>query len=386
MAVRKSRTADPTLSYQDHLGPPSVLRTEVPHESRKHLAEHLFVWLCGSYAYGGPGTTGYVQRAATSVHPDPHQRPDDCVFTQPRPVRDLDFAPKRTARTTAAAIPKRPDGLPFGVESAWAQLSRRPSARAFSRRSGMVFNPTRSAAAIKVHRATRISGKVPVEALLERFQLWPSVARKRRYRPLDGPLVAMSSDSRRDISISASPPVSDEELLRLYRRGDQDAFRKLYERHRGPLMRFVRRTAFDLSDTEEVIQETWMAVIRGRERYVPNARFVTYLFSIARRRGMDRWRRRGSHPELEDADALERVPAPARTQPESLLGAEALAGAVAAALEALPILQRETFLLRAETDLTLDEIAHVTGTTRETAKSRLRYALSRLRAALEPWT
>jgi RNA polymerase sigma-70 factor (ECF subfamily) len=91
-------------------------------------------------------------------------------------------------------------------------------------------------------------------------------------------------------------------------------------------------------------------------------------------------------PGLEDADALERVPAPVATQPESLLGAEALAGAIATALEALPLLQREVFLLRAETDLTLDEIAQVIGTSRETAKSRLRYALNRLRAALEPWT
>jgi RNA polymerase sigma-70 factor (ECF subfamily) len=66
--------------------------------------------------------------------------------------------------------------------------------------------------------------------------------------------------------------------------------------------------------------------------------------------------------------------------------ARALAAAIATALEALPRLQREVFLLRAETDLTLDEIAQVIGTNRETAKSRLRYALSRLRAALEPWT
>jgi RNA polymerase sigma-70 factor (ECF subfamily) len=151
-------------------------------------------------------------------------------------------------------------------------------------------------------------------------------------------------------------------------------------------MRFVQRTALNRSDTDEIIQETWMAVIRGAERYVPNARFTTYLFSIARRRGLDRWRRRGRHPELEDADVIAQIPAPTRTQPESVLGAEALAEAIVAALETLPLLQRETFLLRADTDLTIEEIAQVTGTTRETAKSRLRYALGRLRAALESWT
>jgi RNA polymerase sigma-70 factor (ECF subfamily) len=55
------------------------------------------------------------------------------------------------------------------------------------------------------------------------------------------------------------------------------------------------------------------------------------------------------------------------------------------AVELLPILQREAFLLHAEGTLTLEEIGQVTGTSRETAKSRLRYALNRLRIALEPW-
>jgi RNA polymerase sigma-70 factor (ECF subfamily) len=174
--------------------------------------------------------------------------------------------------------------------------------------------------------------------------------------------------------------------MRLYRRGDQDAFRQLYERHRASLMRFVRRTALDSSDVEEIVQETWMAVIHGRGRYAPRSRFVTYLFSIARRRGVDRWRRRGRQPELQDDDAVDMVRAPGSTQPESLIEAAALAGAIAAAIEALPLLQRETFLLHSETDLTIEEIAQVTGTTRETAKSRLRYGLRRLRAALEPWT
>lgn len=198
--------------------------------------------------------------------------------------------------------------------------------------------------------------------------------------------IALSNNPNRDLSIAATHKTSDEKLMQLYRGGDQDAFRTLFERQRGPLLRFVRRTAIDSSDAEEIVQETWMAVIRGKERYVPDARFVTYLFSIARRRAMDRWRRRGRRPELEDPDALDQVASPARTQPEALVAGEALATAIAAALDALPHLQREAFLLRAETDLTIDEIAQVTNTTRETVKSRLRYGLRRLRETLEPWT
>lgn len=222
------------------------------------------------------------------------------------------------------------------------------------------------------------------EGLLEHSLFWRSCGGAWRHTPLDGPPVALSNDSRPPLSTSVKAAVSDEELMRLYRGGDQEAFRRLYERYRSPLMRFVRRMSLDRYDADEVVQETWLAVIRGR--YVPRARFVTYLFSIARRRVMDRWRRRGRQPELEASEALELAPAPARMQPESLVGDEALARAIAAAVDALPLLQREAFLLRAETDLTVEEIAQVTGTTRETAKSRLRYGLRRLRTALESWT
>lgn len=179
---------------------------------------------------------------------------------------------------------------------------------------------------------------------------------------------------------------SDEELARRFRRGDDQAFALLYARYRAPLLRFVRRTTPDPSDLEELVQEVWTAVIRGRERYVGRSRFVTYLFSIARRRSADRWRRRGAQSDpAADVNDLEALPAPIQTWPQSLAETEAIGTAITCAVDTLPLAQREVFLLRAETDLTLDEIAQVTGTTRETAKSRLRYALSRLRIALEPW-
>lgn len=224
-----------------------------------------------------------------------------------------------------------------------------------------------------------------MQALLDSFPAWPSL--RRQLRPLvpgNAP-VALSNHFQRNPPIPATRSVADEELMRRYRGGDAEAFRTLYERYRAPLLHFIRRTAIDSSDVEEIVQETWMAVIRGRERYVPQARFVTYLFSIGRRRSVDGWRRRGRQPELEDSDAIDLIPAPQPTQPESIIGEEALAAALATAIQALPLLQRETLLLRADTDLSVDEIAQVTGTTRETAKSRLRYGLRRLRAALEPW-
>ncbi|MEO8307510.1 MAG: sigma-70 family RNA polymerase sigma factor [Pseudomonadota bacterium] len=179
-------------------------------------------------------------------------------------------------------------------------------------------------------------------------------------------------------------PGSDEALMGHFQRGDEAAFRHLYDRYRSPLLRFVQRLVPDAGESEEVAQETWMAVIRGRERYSPRARFVTYLFSIAHRRAMDRWRKRGRWPETQ-LNAADEIPGSCIHEPEWRSQNQALGAALLAAISALPLLQREAFLLRAEAGLGIEEIARVTGTNLETAKSRLRYALRRLRASLESW-
>lgn len=176
----------------------------------------------------------------------------------------------------------------------------------------------------------------------------------------------------------------DEVLMQRYQRGSEHAFRILYERHRSPLLRFVKRLAPDGGEDEEIAQETWMAVIKGRERFLPEARFVTYLYSIARRRTVDRWRRRGRLPEFHD-EGLDSLLGPTQHEPDHQLNNTALGVDLLEAIATLPLPQREAFLLRAEGGLSIDEIAAVTGANRETAKSRLRFAMSRLRKAMEPW-
>ena len=181
---------------------------------------------------------------------------------------------------------------------------------------------------------------------------------------------------------------SDEELLRRYRGGDSDAFRVLYGRHREHLYRFVLRLTANSAEGEEVFQETWMAVIYGRERFRADARFATYLFSIARRRAADRWRRRGTVvveplPEIEQPILDEELIAlygPLDRAQNAELGA-----ALSDAIDSLPPPQREAFLMQAESDLSLDEIAQATQTNPETVKSRLRYATRRLRKCLAEW-
>jgi RNA polymerase sigma-70 factor, ECF subfamily len=174
----------------------------------------------------------------------------------------------------------------------------------------------------------------------------------------------------------------DATLMARYAQGDRQAFEVLYYRHRAGLYRYIGRLLPRKANADEAFQDTWMAVIRGRERYEPAAKFSTFLFSIAHRRVMDRLRRAGRRPESGISLDLE-DPAPG---PDRLAQSAVLGGAMQAALLELPFAQREAFLLRAEAGLSLDEIATVTVVPFETAKSRLKYANRALRAMLEGWT
>jgi RNA polymerase sigma-70 factor (ECF subfamily) len=197
--------------------------------------------------------------------------------------------------------------------------------------------------------------------------------------PVDGYL-----QSRAGGRVDSFLPEADEVLMRRYQRGDDASFHKLFARHRAPLLRFVARLAPDRGQAEEIVQDTWLAIIKGREHFSQNSSFKTYLYAIARRRVADRWRALGRMPFADDA-AQESLPAPQRLGPEDQMRNEELGNDIIAALERLPILQREAFLLRAEAGLSLDEIAEVSGSNRETAKSRLRFALQRLRSLLDEW-
>ncbi len=164
-----------------------------------------------------------------------------------------------------------------------------------------------------------------------------------------------------------------------YRGGDGGAFDILYKRHRTRLFRFVLRSIPSRGVAEELYQEIWMRVIEARGSYAPKARFTTWLYTIAHNRMVDHWRRSGlSVVSLDDADP----PVDTRDPARQAEGREALAR-FAAALEGLPPAQREAFLLHEEADLSVAEIAVATGSNEEAAKSRLRYALAKLKAAAD---
>jgi RNA polymerase sigma-70 factor (ECF subfamily) len=172
----------------------------------------------------------------------------------------------------------------------------------------------------------------------------------------------------------------DEQLMLAYRQGDTGAFETLYARHKGPLYRFVLRAVRSRGLAEELFQEVWMRVIESRGRYEARAKFTTWLYTIAHHRLTDHWRKRGLRVvDLEEADA----PAPRGDEPEARAAGRQDLARLAAALAALPALQREAFLLHAEAGMTVAQIAAATGANEEAAKSRLRYALGKLKGALD---
>ena len=180
--------------------------------------------------------------------------------------------------------------------------------------------------------------------------------------------------------------LSDERLMLNYRDGDADAFEVLYARHKGALYRYCLRHCAGRSTAEETFQDVWMRVIGARQRYRPRAKFSTWLYRIAHNRVIDRYRAEnpGRFQSLDDDERAELQPAAGTLcGPERRLHSDRQAERLAQAIAELPAEQRDVFLLREEAGLGLDAIAEVSGVGRETVKSRLRYALSKLRTALE---
>ncbi|HTN50557.1 MAG TPA: RNA polymerase sigma factor [Burkholderiaceae bacterium] len=185
-------------------------------------------------------------------------------------------------------------------------------------------------------------------------------------------------------------PASDEALLAAYAGGDGRAFAELYERHERPVYRYFLRQGAAPAVADDLLQETWMAVIRHAGRFEPRARFTTWLYTVARSKMVDHWRAQDGTMSLDDAanDPDETpfdVPGPASDRPDVQVVSRAEALAFVAAVEALPPAQREAFLLQIEAGLSLEEIAQVTGAGTETVKSRLRYAMAKLRSTMEAW-
>jgi RNA polymerase sigma-70 factor (ECF subfamily) len=179
--------------------------------------------------------------------------------------------------------------------------------------------------------------------------------------------------------------LEDAALMLRYRDGDIRAFEVLYERHKGPLYRYLQRMCHRRETADDLFQEVWGKVIATRERYEVRAQFNTFLFRIAHNCAVDHFRRAEHRhaSRTEDVDAIaDRLPGAGTDEPEARVGQAQIRTDFLRALDELPSEQRDVFVLYEETGLSLEEIGRITGVAMETAKSRLRYAVSKLRAAL----
>ena len=177
-----------------------------------------------------------------------------------------------------------------------------------------------------------------------------------------------------------------------YKQGDVAAFEVLYGRWRRPLFRYVAHQCGHNGASDELFQDIWLRMINARLQYEPTAKFSTWLFRIAHNRLVDHWRASNRMPILEkslpegkETDSMVAIPAPDNDRPERRAERKALAERILLAVQSLPDVQRETFLLAEDGDMSLEEIASLMNVGRETVKSRLRYALGKLRQELSKW-
>lgn len=182
-------------------------------------------------------------------------------------------------------------------------------------------------------------------------------------------------------ALSMNPRPADSALMLRYRDGDVAAFEELYGRHKDSVYRYLLRLSQDPATAEDVFQEVWSNIIKARDNYRRTAKFTTFLYRVAHNCFIDQVRRNKRHAGNVglEPDQL----ADAGESPEALTEKTLARRRMEAALADLPEEQRDTFLLHEEAGLNLEQIAAVTGTNREASKSRLRYAVAKLRAAID---
>jgi RNA polymerase sigma-70 factor, ECF subfamily len=188
------------------------------------------------------------------------------------------------------------------------------------------------------------------------------------------------------------PTESDEQLMLAFKAGDARAFGTLVGRHRAAVYNFILRYVGHRQRAEDLLQETWLKVVRSSTDYEPRARFTTWVYTIARNLCVDSGRKETyrqaesleapTGADGEGAPLAERLPDGRGLSPERAAHNTRLQPLLTAALEALPLEQREVFLLREYQGFSFKEVAEVTRVNENTVKSRMRYALDSLRKRL----
>jgi len=208
---------------------------------------------------------------------------------------------------------------------------------------------------------------------------------------------AKSAISRRiSVKLDGMIPTqqTDEALMLLYCEGDLQAFRELYQRHSNGLYRFISWRSPRREWVDEIVQDSWAALHTARPHYTPLAGFRTYLYQIARNRLIDLLRQKEIFLVGDDVhndahnDAFDNATHTSQDalSPEAALEKKQQADSLHAAIRVLPNDQKEALVLQQFNGLSLEEIAAITAVPVETVKSRLRYAMQKLRSQLHSQT
>lgn len=188
----------------------------------------------------------------------------------------------------------------------------------------------------------------------------------------------------------------DVRLLERLRAGDEDAFVALVGRHHGTMLRLARTFVHSDAVAEEVVQETWLGVLRGIDRFEGRSSLRTWLLAILVNRARSAGVREARSVPVSDRAVVAVDPSRfdasgAWSSPpeqwvddlEDRVGAVALRGEILAALAEMPARQRAVVLLRDVDGLRSDEVCDVLDLTPANERVLLHRGRSRLRQRLE---
>lgn len=187
----------------------------------------------------------------------------------------------------------------------------------------------------------------------------------------------------------------DLELLERLRRGDEKAFVTLVRKYHGSMLKIAGSYVPNQAVAEEVVQDAWVGVLHGLDRFQGRSSFKTWLFQIlvnrARSAGVREHRSVPmDHPgpgvdpsRFDETGQWISPPAQWVEDADDRLHAQRLARAIRTALEKLPVRQRQVVTLRDVEGLTSEEVCDVLGITEANQRVLLHRGRSRLRQALE---
>jgi RNA polymerase sigma-70 factor (ECF subfamily) len=201
----------------------------------------------------------------------------------------------------------------------------------------------------------------------------------------------MATEGRERMGV-ARTETTDEMLMVRYQRGDREAFAELVRRYHVPIYNFVFRQVRHPELARDLAQDVFLRVVQNAAEFKHEARFSTWLYTIARNLAVDQLRKLGHrrHASLDQPVTNDEsrvlgdnvADAHPRASVERMAASAEVMSSIVRAVDSLPDEQREVFLLREIGNLPFKDIAQITGVGENTVKSRMRYALDRLQEAL----